>query len=48
MHASLPRQIAYNQRILKAGQEIDGINCDVADFLSDMNLDPAIPVISLC
>jgi hypothetical protein len=24
MHASLPKQIAYNQRILKAGQEIDG------------------------
>jgi hypothetical protein len=39
MHASLPKQVAYNQRILKAGQEIDGINCDLADFPSRMSLD---------
>jgi hypothetical protein len=45
MHASLPKQVAYNQRILKAGAEIDGINCDLAEFLTDMNLNPEVPVI---
>jgi hypothetical protein len=45
MHASLPKQVAYNQRILTDGDEIDGINCDLADFLSDVSLDPAEPVI---
>jgi hypothetical protein len=45
MHASLPKQVAYNQRILKAGAEIDGINCDLADFLTDMNLNPEVPII---
>jgi hypothetical protein len=40
MHASLLKQVAYNHRILKAGAEIDGINCDLADFLTDMNLSP--------
>jgi hypothetical protein len=45
MHASLPKQVAYNQRILKAGAEIHGINCDLAKFLTDMNLTPEVPVI---
>jgi hypothetical protein len=45
MHASLPKQVAYNQRVLKAVEEIDGINCDLADFLSGMTHDPADPVI---
>jgi hypothetical protein len=31
------KQVAYNQRVLKAEDEIAGINCDVADFLSEMN-----------
>jgi hypothetical protein len=43
MHASLPKQVAYNQRILKTGAEIDGINCDLADFLTYMNLNPEVP-----
>jgi hypothetical protein len=30
---------------LKAGEEIDGINCSIADFLSGMSPDPADPVI---
>jgi hypothetical protein len=33
-----------NQRVLKAGEEVDGINCDLADFLSGMTLDPSEPV----
>jgi hypothetical protein len=45
MHASLPKQVAYNQRVLRAGQETDGINCDLADFLSQMELSPDAPVI---
>jgi hypothetical protein len=45
MHASLPKQVAYNQRVLRAGQETDGINCDIADFLSQMELAPDVPVI---
>jgi hypothetical protein len=32
MHASLPKQVAYNQRILSAENEIAGINCDIASF----------------
>jgi hypothetical protein len=45
MHVSLPKQVAYNQRVLRAGQETDGINCDIADFLSQMELAPDVPVI---
>jgi hypothetical protein len=45
MHSTRGKQVAYNQRILKAGEEFDGINCDVADFLSEMSPDPEEPVI---
>jgi hypothetical protein len=34
------KQVAYNQRVIEAKEEIAGINCDVADFLSGMTLDP--------
>jgi hypothetical protein len=34
------KQVAYNQRILEAENEISGINCDVSDFLSGMTVDP--------
>jgi hypothetical protein len=34
------KQVAYNQRIIAAENEISGINCDVADFVSGMTLDP--------
>jgi hypothetical protein len=43
MHASLPKQVAYNQRILKAGEETDGINYDRADFLAEMSLNHSDP-----
>jgi hypothetical protein len=39
------KQVAYNQRVLKAEEEIAGINCDIADFLTEMSLDAAEPVI---
>jgi hypothetical protein len=44
---SLPflKQVAYNERIMKAEEEISGINCDIADFVSQMSLDPAEEVI---
>jgi hypothetical protein len=28
------KQVTYNERVLKAEDDIAGINCDVADFLS--------------
>jgi hypothetical protein len=34
MHASLPKQVSYNQRVLRDEDEIAGINCDVGEFLS--------------
>jgi hypothetical protein len=45
MHASLPKQIAYNQRVLSAENEIVGINCDIGEFLLQMSASPAEPVI---
>jgi hypothetical protein len=44
MHASLPKQVAYNQRVLSAENEIAGINCGVGEFLSQMRADPDEPV----
>jgi hypothetical protein len=41
MHSTFLKQVAYNQRVIEAEQEVAGINCDVADFLSGMSLDPA-------
>jgi hypothetical protein len=35
------KQVAYDQRIVAAENEISGINCDIADFVSGMSLDPA-------
>jgi hypothetical protein len=45
MHASLPKQVAYNQRVLSAENEIAGINCDIGGFLSQLSVDPSEPVI---
>jgi hypothetical protein len=45
MQSTFLKQVAYNQRIMKAEEEISGINCDVADFVSQMSLDPAEEVI---
>jgi hypothetical protein len=41
MQSTYQKQVAYNQRIMKAEEEISGINCDIADFVSQMSLDPA-------
>jgi hypothetical protein len=40
MQSTFMKQVAYNQRILEAENEISGIDCDVSDFLSGMTLDP--------
>jgi hypothetical protein len=40
MRSTYLKQVAYNQRVIEAENEIAGINCDVADFLSGMTLDP--------
>jgi hypothetical protein len=32
------KQVAYNQRVLKAEDEIAGINCEIADFLNGFSL----------
>jgi hypothetical protein len=41
MQSTVLKQRAYNQRVLNAEKEAAGINCDVADFLSGMSLDPS-------
>jgi hypothetical protein len=40
MHSTFLKQVSYNERVIEAEKEISGINCDVADFLSGMALDP--------
>jgi hypothetical protein len=45
MHASLPKQVAYNQRVLSAEDEIAGINFEVGDFLSKMSANASEPII---
>jgi hypothetical protein len=45
MHASLMKQVAYNQRVLSAEKEIAGINCDIRDFLIQMRATPEEPII---
>jgi hypothetical protein len=41
LQSTFMKQVAYNQRIIAAENEISGINSDVADFVSGMSLDPA-------
>jgi hypothetical protein len=41
MQSTFLKQFAYNRRILSAENEIAGINCDIADFLSEMSNDPS-------
>jgi hypothetical protein len=36
------KQVAYNERVLQAEEEIAGINSEVADFLADLNPADAI------
>jgi hypothetical protein len=45
MHASYSKQVAYNQRILSAEDEIAGINSEAADFLSQMSVNASDPII---
>jgi hypothetical protein len=45
MHASYQKQVAYNQRVLSAEDEMAGINSEAADFLSQMSVDPSEPII---
>jgi hypothetical protein len=40
MQSTFLKQLAYNQRVLEAEKDVAGINCDVADFLSGMSIDP--------
>jgi hypothetical protein len=40
MHSTFLKQVAYNELVIKAENEIAGINADVADFLSGMSFDP--------
>jgi hypothetical protein len=41
MESTFLNQVAFNQRIIEAKNEISGINCDIADFVAGMSLDPA-------
>jgi hypothetical protein len=45
MRTTFLKQTAYNQRVLEAEQEIAGINCDIAEFLSEMSLDPVDQIV---
>jgi hypothetical protein len=44
MNARKLKYIAYNERVSQAEEEIAGINCDVADFLSGMSSTGTITV----
>jgi hypothetical protein len=39
------KQVAHNQRVIEAEEEVAALNCDVADFLLDMSLDPEEQVV---
>jgi hypothetical protein len=45
MHSTSLKQVSYNDRVIEAEKEVSGINCDVADSLSRMTLDPADQVV---
>jgi hypothetical protein len=44
MHASLPKQITFNRRVLSAEEQTAGINSGLGDFLQDMSFDEAEPL----
>jgi hypothetical protein len=44
MRASLQKQIMFNRRVLKAEDQIAGINSGIGDFLQDMSFDLSDPV----
>jgi hypothetical protein len=41
MQSVFLKQVAYNQRVIQAEEGIAGTNTEVADFLTDLSLDPA-------
>jgi hypothetical protein len=45
MHASFSKQVAYNQHVLSAEDEITGISSEAADFLSQMTVNASEPII---
>jgi hypothetical protein len=45
MQSKLLKQVAYNQRVMEAENDIAGINCDVPHFLADMSFLPEEKVI---
>jgi hypothetical protein len=40
MQSVFLKQVAYNQRVIEAEDEIAGLNTEVADFLTEMSIDP--------
>jgi hypothetical protein len=45
MQSTFLKQVAYNQRVIEAEDEIAGINCDIPHFLGDMAFVPEEQVI---
>jgi hypothetical protein len=45
MNSRYLKQVGYNDRITDAEKEVAAINCDVAEFLDDMTLNPEEQVI---
>jgi hypothetical protein len=41
LQSTFLKQVAFNQRIIAAEEEISGINCNIADVVSEISLDPA-------
>jgi hypothetical protein len=44
MHASPPKQIAFNRRVLRADEQTAGINSGIGDFLQEMSFVESNPV----
>jgi hypothetical protein len=45
MNSRYLKQVAYNDRIIEAEKEVAAINCEAAESLAEMTLDPAEQVI---
>jgi hypothetical protein len=45
MNSRYIKQVAYNDRIIEAEKEVAAINCEAAEFLAGMTLDPEEQVI---
>jgi hypothetical protein len=45
MNSRYLKQVAYNDRIIEAEKEVSAINCEAAEFLAEMTLDPTEQVI---